>query len=233
MKICSHIFENWNNIPDISHLKEVENSYVGFFDHKYPGQSFVSYVIVDEKVVAFGSATHYTEDNYYYDEPYGDERRLWIEGLVSIQKGCGSLVLAELERWLVERSSECYQKIINVMSVDESIGFYEARGYTTCYTSSRFSGSGNTIMAKLIGNSDFTPAEAIDHRKRWCGISDEDLAHEIISYARDGRTKMLAAFVDLSASLSRDRYMDYIQSESAIFKPGVSENVRSIIAASR
>jgi len=77
-------------------------------------------------------------------------RRLWVEGMASLKKGCGTLILQELERWLFEQDS--IYKLgcpINLMAVTESIGFYDKNGYIECGTSPYWGGSDCTRMVKF------------------------------------------------------------------------------------
>lgn len=141
-KIVTHKFTNWNDIPDVKHLQTIENNYVDVFESKCREGAeryitYISYVIENDIVVAFGSASYYNEGNYYGKNK---TRQLWIEGLVSTSKGCGTLVLQELEKALITIADEfnVKYKIINVMSVDDSIGFYENNDYIECRTSPIF-----------------------------------------------------------------------------------------------
>jgi hypothetical protein len=149
--------------------------------------TFVAYIVEKNKVIAFGCATHFlTNQNYYEDGDeecdcvkckayYGapppcengstqncyienqSTRRLWVEGMASLKKGCGTLILQELERWLFEQGkightsySSSYSSCpINLMAVDESMGFYDKRGYVACNTSPYWAGSECARMVKF------------------------------------------------------------------------------------
>ena len=174
VKLVSHEFNGWHATPNVDHLKEVENSYVNTFDRPNQAQNQVSYVAYvidgDGVVVAFGSATYFKEhhdymdddDAYCYkcngDETKQKENKLWIEGLVSIKKGCGSIVLQELERRLSIAAHEynAPRKIINVMSVNDSISFYENLGYEETCTGPRYAGTDNTRLVKAIQGYDLS-----------------------------------------------------------------------------
>lgn len=228
MDIRGHIFKSWKEIPDVSHLYEIDNNYVGAFQHGYSRSvTYVSYVIKDNKVVAFGSATYFEDENYYIDEEVSEEleRRLWIEGLVSIEKGCGTLVLVELEKWLIGISEkyDVSHKIINIMSVEESVGFYEENGYVVCYTGPRFAGTGNTRVAKAIGDFDIRLAGVVDYTK----IDNEALEWEIASCILLGRRKALSKFIDIPRDVQRKDYEQYIRNNK--FKECVTEDMRKNI----
>jgi len=69
-KTVTHKFNNWDEIPDVKHLKEVKNNYVTVFEGKCSEGheryiTYVSYVIENDKVVSFGSASYYDKGNYY------------------------------------------------------------------------------------------------------------------------------------------------------------------------
>src|ERR1700684_4623920 len=103
IEIKEHVFKTWDDIPDVSHLLKVKNNYVRAFEHNVPNNlCYVAYALRNGTVVAFGSATYFKQDHSYMDDDDGycscapnfniqRDRRLWIEGLVSIEKGCGSL----------------------------------------------------------------------------------------------------------------------------------------------
>ncbi len=228
MQVITHVFDGWDNIPSVSHLYEVEDSYIRAFEH--PGietVSAVSYVICEGIVVAFGSATYFPKDNYYIDDHTPNEltRKLWVEGLVSIKKGCGSMVLSELEKWLSE-TGEKYnveQKIINVMSVSNSVGFYEEKGYLECHTGSRFYGADNIRMAKAIGNFDLETAELVDY-----SIMDQELlVQEIATLIVMGRKIPLSKFADIPDNIPRKSYVANITLFK--FKPSVTQEMISNI----
>lgn len=229
MLIHTHEFKNWDEIPDVSHLLKVENNYVHAFEHEIPESvTYVSYAIKDDKVVAFGSATHFKDENYYDDEDDDscnmseqEERRLWIEGMVSIEKGCGSLILKELEKWL--STIDVPHKIINIISVDESIGFYEENGYVVCYTGPRFAGTGNTRVAKDIGDFDIKLAGYADYAK----CDTEIMEREIATLISLGRRKTLSQFIDVPKDIDRKDYEEYVRSHD--FKECVTEEMKKNI----
>lgn len=196
--IITKKFNNWVELPDLSHLKKIENSYV----RAAKGDIiYVSYVIENENVVAFGSAGYYIHDNYYGKNT---SRQLWIEGLVSTLKGCGSIVLSELERELTNLAYvyNITHKIINVMSVDESIGFYEHNGYVECKTSSRFAGTGNTRMAKAIDNFSLESANVIKDR-----ILDPCW---IFTYIVGGRRTIVKDYVIIPDDIHHSQFSKYV-----------------------
>lgn len=93
---------------------------------------FVSHIVDQNNILlAFGSGTYFEKENYYEDdvseECYGHQsiRNLWIEGMVSMRKVLGNVVLSEIERKLIELANQINppRKVINVMSVEESVGF--------------------------------------------------------------------------------------------------------------
>src|SRR6185312_4730674 len=157
-KIITHQFVNWESIPDVSHLEKIKNSYVKVFESTKPDIIYVAYIVRDGKLTSFGSCGYYKNNNYYGDNK---TRQLWIEGMVSIVPSHGSTILKELEKCLIilADSENVSHKIINVMSVDESIGFYEKNGYQECKTSSRFRGTGNMRLAKAINDFSLETAE--------------------------------------------------------------------------
>ncbi len=229
MKIHAHEFKNWEEIPDVSHLLEVENNYVHAFEHEIPeATSYVSYAVKDRKVVAFGSGTYFKGSNYYID---GDDdgcskseqkqRRLWIEGMVSIERGCGSLILRELEKWFSQ--IDIPHKIINIMSVDESIGFYEENGYVVCFTGPRFAGTGNTRVAKAIGDFDIQLAGCVDYTK----LDTEQIEWEIAALITLGRRKVLSQFIDIPKDIDRKDYEVYVRNHD--FKECVTEEMKKNI----
>jgi hypothetical protein len=233
MEICSHIFKSWDDIPDISHLLEVRNNYVEAFEHKIPKTiTYVSYTIKDKKVVAFGSATYFEDENYYidgYDDScdisHQEKRKLWIEGLVSIEKGCGTIILKELEKWLIEMAHKhnIPHKIINIMSVDQSIGFYEENGYVECHTCPRFAGTGNTRVAKSFDGYDIKSNGIVDYTQ----LDDETMAWQIASLIALGRRKTLCQFIDIPKDISRKNYEEYVRNHN--FKECVTEDMKNNI----
>lgn len=224
--IKSHLFDTWKDIPSIDHLLEVKDNHIyDFSQHKCKGVvSFVAYVIDKEKVVAFGSATYFSgKDNYYVDyddDNYTKEQqncwKLWVEGLVSIKKGCGSIVLRELEKWMESVSKEynIERKVINIISVYDSIGFYEENGYVNCYTGPRFAGTDNTRMAKSVPNSGFDITEDV----QLCPFivyptkksSIECLEWDIARYVSGGRRIPLAPYIVVPKDIPRKEYFNYV-----------------------
>lgn len=191
-KIVTHQFKDWNEIPDVEHLKKIKNNYVNVFQgecregcERYI--TYISYVIKNSIVVAFGSASFYKNGNYYCKNK---TRKLWIEGLVSTSKGCGTIVLQELEKSLITIADEynVEHKIINVMSVSESIGFYEQNDYIECRTSSYWTGVGDcTRLAKPINNFDMLSAKILI-----INFIDSEF---IYNYIINGRRKRLDEFI--------------------------------------
>jgi hypothetical protein len=236
IKIISHLFESWDKIPDVSHLLSIENNYVDtFLDHE-PNITYVSYAMENNKIVAFGSASYYNNEyNYYCDEDDDADyienqltRQLWIEGLVSTVSGCGTLVLAELEKCLMDFATNhpVSHKIINVMSVNDSVGFYENNGYIVCHTSPRFGGTDNTRLAKAFNQFSIESTDYIDYK-----ISDEEcLAWEIAGAIFQGRLKFLGDYINIPKSSSRDDLKKYIlENYNDIFKDNISQNLKDKI----
>lgn len=227
----SHVFKNWDNIPDLSHLETVNNNYIRAFQHGCEGAvTYVCYIVKhdenSEKVVAFGSATYFCGENNYYidvdDYQYTVEeqhkRNLWVEGLVSIERGCGSLVLRVLEEWLssVAILLDLDKKVINIMSVEESVGFYEENGYIEGYTGPRFSGTGNIRVVKAVLGSKFdisaeiqrTPIDHYPTKK----YKIESLVWNIAFYILQGRRIPLLPYIDIPKDVPRTEYLEYVRS---------------------
>jgi len=244
----SHIFENWDQIPNVSHLLEIKNNYVDVFEgHKCEeATTYVCYVVKYDnlqntsEVVAFGSATYFDGYHYYVDfdnENYTPEQqslwKLWIEGLVSIEKGCGSVVLLELEKWL-SHMSEKYaveRKVINIISVNESVGFYEENGYVACYTGPRFAGTDNTRVAKVIPNSGFDISLDICPRSIDIYPSDENdvecLEWDIAGYIIQGRRIPLLPYIEIPKDIPRTEYKNYVHNNT--FKDYITDSMRKNI----
>jgi hypothetical protein len=204
MEVISHKFNNWKEIPDITHLLNIKNNSVKAFHGKIV---HVAYIIHDQKIVAFGSAGYYSsKNNYYVDCDDGDEyeytRQLWIEGLVSTMKGCGTLVLQELEKCLIVLSNEynVTHKIINIMSVSDAVGFYENNGYNVCITAPYWGGVDCTRVAKSINNYPLITANIINYDKLYNSSSEDDLS--ILAWQLAGaiiinRRKFLSGYMNL------------------------------------
>jgi hypothetical protein len=173
----------------VTKISQIKDSYV------YAANGdvvYVAYILENDEIIAFGSCGYYKEEgNYYGGKTY---RQLWIEGLVSTRKGYGTLVLKALETALAETAItfEVKSKVINVMSVEESVGFHENNGYVDCHTSSRFRGTGNIRLAKPIGNSSLEQQQVIDYDR-------EDLKkylHEFLAeFIVVGRRRMVEKYV--------------------------------------
>ena len=208
----THIFKDWNTIPDVSHLMKIEDSYVKAAKGDI---IYVSYIIEDDKVVAFGSAGYYNEEKNYYSK---NHRQLWIEGLVSTVKGYGSIVLKELEEKLCHLADlyNVKQRIINVMSVEMSVGFYENNGYVECTTSSRFRGTGNIRLAKAIGNFRLETANVINY--------DSFNKYDIYGFIVTGRIKMLQKYVKENLNtIDHKQLTDYVlNNKDTIFNELIS-----------
>lgn len=206
-KIITHKFNNWDEIPDVKHLQKIENNYVDVFESECGEENeryitYVSYVIENNIVVAFGSASFYNKGNYYCKNK---TRQLWIEGLVSISKGCGSLVLQELEKALIIVADEYDVKyrIINIMSVSDSIGFYENNDYIECRTSSYWLGVGDCIrVAKPIDNFSMDSAKIL--------INDFIEVDFIYDYIINGRRKLLNKYINIPKNIKYDGIKNYI-----------------------
>lgn len=52
-----------------------------------------------------------------------------IEYVVSIKKGIGTILMLAAEQWFKDHSNEMTQKIIQVISIKSSVGFYLTLGY--------------------------------------------------------------------------------------------------------
>lgn len=153
-------FTSWKHLPDVTDLAKIENSSV------YAARGdivYVAYTLENGKVAAFGSCGYYRVENYYSQDT---RRQLWIEGMVSTVKGHGSRILAELEKVLTMLADQ-YEvpiRLINVMSAEESIGFYEKNGYVECNTSVRFRGPGNIRCVKSINGFSLEIAKVAKYR---------------------------------------------------------------------
>jgi hypothetical protein len=224
-KIISHIFNGWDKIPNLDHLKKIEDSYIGAAAGDI---IYVSYIIENDKVMAFGSASYYKEENTFGDDcdesdPTGalnNLRKLWIEGMVSIKKGCGSIILGELEKMLIN-SAELHkvsQKIINVMSVSKSVGFYENNGYVECSTGPRFAGTDNVRMAKPI--LDFS-MELADVRTNYSPVTDW-----LFSDIMNGRRKVLERYLYIPADIHHSEFRSFVLKNytKGIFKSDISQD---------
>lgn len=246
----AHIFNNWDEIPSVSHLLKVENNYVHAFEnHNCKGAiTYICYVVKHNilqgtsQIVSFGSATYFCDDNYYID--HDDDNytpvqqsswQLWVEGLVSIEKGCGSTVLRELEKWLADIAEkyDVERKVINIISVDESIGFYEENGYVACYTGPRFGGTGNTRVAKSIPKSGFDISLDISLRSEPINIYPLDnddiecLEWDIAKYILQGRRIPLLPYIEISKDIPRDEYENYVRNNT--FKEYITDNMKNNI----
>ncbi len=214
-EIYTHIFNNWEQLPDLSHLLKIKNSYINAAKGDI---IYVSYIIDNNVVVGFGSCGYYKDTNYYGKDK---TKQLWIEGLVSISKRCGSIILNELEKVLINLATEfnVKHKIINVISVDESVGFYENNIYVECHTSSRFRGTGNTRMAKSIENYSLDTADIITY----CNFT----AELIYEYILCGRKKNLQKYINIPTTIPHLKLSEYVLENygKCIFKDYVSESV--------
>lgn len=214
-QVITRKFDNWEELPDITHLLKIKNSYVKAAEGDI---IYVSYVIEDDKIVAFGSAGYYKDDNYYGKNK---TRQLWIEGMVSTSKGCGSIILSELEKaleTLADLHSVKY-KIINVMSVDESVAFYENNGYVECNTSTRFRGTDNTRMAKPI--EDFS-LETAKIRTNW-----EIDPEWIFGFVVTGRRKILQKYMNLPENIHHSSFIKYIlENSQTVFHESIPNSVK-------
>lgn len=250
MQLKSHIFINWDEIPNVSHLMDIEDSYVIAFDRPENNQtSFVAYVIENSKVGAFGSATYFEDEDavYYYEdddaycylcegnEQKQSENRLWIEGLVSTRKGCGRLILEELERWLNEiaLSKKAPRKVINVMSVNKSVSFYEKMGYEETCTGPRFAGTDNTRLIKALpgctlGCKEFSTVKNGCNSKYECifkGLDEanlQDSIDEITGKICCNRTKGLEKVLNVPNNFGNEgswkEYFRVHNNEDALYK---------------
>lgn len=218
-KLITHRFNTWDEIPNIEHLEKIPNSYVRAFNNNDDTIVFISY-IVDEKgiVLAFGSGTYFSKDNYYGDDDFSDYnaygdykiRQLWIEGLVSTKKGLGRIILSELERELISlaKDLELPYKVINVMSINESLGFFESCGYVEGTTSPRFYGTGNNRCVKAFENNTLDNFNIINYN----GIYEEYL-YIFLLY---NRRKMIDECLNIPKNIKTDflaYFLNNIQSK--------------------
>lgn len=234
-KIVSHKFTGWESIPNVDHLRKIDNSYVDAFNGDVV---FICYALnSNNEVVALGSGGYYENENYYEDEEnnddgcYGDERsrHLWIEGLVSTVKGLGRVILKELERRLINFGVKMHGKgriqdyrTINVMSVEESVGFYENCGYSLCATSPRFAGTGNIRCAKAFNG------ENLDKQ---CLTKDDIFEDGWDLYRRLalGRRKKCEEYLNIPPEITyKDlvRYFIINSSSDGLFKDSISTESR-------
>lgn len=209
MDVISHKFNNWEEIPDVTHLFNIKNNSVKAFRGEVV---YVAYIIQDQKIIAFGSAGYYgTKNNYYRDQDDGDEyeytRQLWIEGLVSTVKGCGTLVLRELETILTKLSEEynVEHKIINIMSVSDAVGFYENNGYNVCITSPYWGGVDCIRVAKGINNYSLLTANIINYNK----LDNSYLAWELAGAIMINRRKFLSTYMNLPKDIALKDISDF------------------------
>lgn len=225
MLVTSHVFKNWNEIPNISHLLEVKNNYIRAFEHGCKDAlTYVCYISTNDKVVAFGSATYFGGDENYYvdsdDDVYTEKQqsfwKLWVEGLISIKKGCGSAVLKELEAWLSRMAEEhkVEKKVINIMSVEESVGFYEENGYVECYTGPRFGGTGNIRVARAtLGSSyDISLDVQLSPIDNYPTTEDsiECLEWDIAKFILQGRRIPLLPYIIIPNNIPISEYKTYV-----------------------
>ena len=200
-------FTTFDNLPNRDHLRKVENSYIEGFRGDIV---YVSYVTNNGDVVAFGSAGYYHEDNYYGKDR---GRQLWIEGLVSIMPGCGTLLLRALESSL-KMLAEKYQvskKIIHVMSVEESVGFYEKNGYVECNTSPRFAGTGNIHCAKGIDGFSLDSVKVIKYRH------DQDLYQHVVRFVLLGRKLCVDKYMNIPREIHHSELTKYVSGHLATY----------------
>lgn len=255
LTIHSHVFSNWEEIPDVSHLLKVENNYVHAFEgHNYEDSTtYVCYMqqqckesASGTKIVAFGSATYFTAEGNCYvdydDDNYTPEQQklwqLWVEGLVSIEKGCGSIVLQALENWLSDVADlhKVERKVINIMSVDESIGFYEENGYVACYTGPRYAGTGNTRVAKAIRDSNFDISldiqlKPIDHYPS--DLSDIGcIERNIARYIVQGRRIVLLPYIEIPKWIPKNDYELHVKSQARNKKHGDKHTLNEYLTES-
>lgn len=214
--VISHVFEGWNTIPNLDDVRRVKYGNVDFFARKNKTNkvSYVAYIVKDGKVVAFGSATHFLKKrNVYMDDEddkshiqYQKYRDLWIEGMVSIEKGCGSLVISKLEEWLHERSPN---NPINLMSANQSIGFYDKHGYIDCYTSPYWRGLECTRMVKFIGDV------CENNRIKACCVKYKDLndcddqyfCELLVDYVAQDRITKVQEFINIPVNRDLAEYV--------------------------
>jgi hypothetical protein len=227
-KIITHKFNNWDEIPDVKHLQKVKNNYVNVFESKCREGyerfvTYISYAIENDIIVAFGSASYYNEGNYYGKNA---TRQLWIEGLVSISKGCGTLVLQELEKVLTNIANEynVEYRIINIMAVSDSIGFYENNDYIECRTSSYWLGVGDcTRLAKPIDNFNMESAKIL--------IYDIIEADYICNFIINGRRNHLAKYINIPRNIKYTEIKNYVieNGNNNIFTEIITSDMREKI----
>jgi len=134
---------------------------------------------------------------------------------VSISKGCGTIVLQELEKALTNIADEYNVKhrIINIMSVRESIGSYENNDYIECRTSSYWEGVGDCIrVAKPIGDFNMDSAKILI-----CNYVEVDFIYD---YIVNGRRKLLDKYIDVPKHIRHSEFKSYIieHKDDDIFK---------------
>ena len=171
------------------------------------------FIIENNIPVAFGSCGYYRDDNYYCQNK---TRQLWIEGIVSTVEGYGTVILSNLEKCLISLAhSNVSHRLINVISVEDSVGFYENDGYVECNTSSRFRGTGNIRMVKAIDNFDLESAKI---RTNW----DADPGW-IFWFVMTGRRKVLEKYMHIPTEIKIRDFRDYIINTEGIFRDNMSE----------
>lgn len=233
-KIVSHKFTSWDTIPNVDHLRQIEDANIDSFAGDVV---FVCYALdANGGVVAFGSGGYYEKENYYEDDEnddefYGDQRsrHLWIEGLVSTVKGLGRLVLCELERILINFSIKMHSagkiteyRVINVMSVEDSVGFYENCGYSVCSTTPRFAGPGNIRCAKAFNG---------DNLDKQCVIKYDVFSNEwcLYNFLVLGRRKMCDDYLNIPKDIENKDFVKYFISNKEskdLFKDNINEETR-------
>ena len=225
MKIFTHKFEGFDKIPNLDHLKKIENSFVDGFTGNNVNIAYVSYIVDDDNVVAFGSGSYYIETRNYYENPDGEDsdyentdneaymikersKQLWIEGMVSIKKGCGRIILRELERTLIQLAHELNvkYKVINLMSVENSVGFYESCGYVECKTVSYWRGQCLTRCAKAFNSDHVSILDVINYDDKY--VLNDDCA--LYSFLASGRRKMCDLYLNIPNEVSHNDLLKYV-----------------------
>ena len=198
--VITTLFTSFDDLPNLDHLRKVENSYIEAFNGDIV---YVSYIINNGNVVAFGSCGYYHHDNYYGKDR---SRQLWIEGVVSIIPGCGTIVLQALESSLkiLADKYQVSKKIIHVMSIEESVGFYEKNGYIECNTSARFAGTGNMHCAKGIDGFSLDSVKLSKYRH------DQDLYQHVVRFILVGRRLRVDEYMNIPPEIHNSELIKYV-----------------------
>lgn len=160
-----------------------------------------------------GLASVYKQGSFYRNTQWkfieNGNRQLWIDTPLSEQRGCGRIVLRELERFLSTYKDMILRKNIYVRPIEDVGGYYHKQGYHEIWTPAHKGDEDDTAVFQ--GEYGLWYAKAVEGEIKDEILETYDAATKTIRLLTQKRFTCLRARISIPEEVRHEDICSYLQ----------------------